>query len=103
MLNGQPGFAWSWFNYRDGQQLWLVGAGQFDGNRVQSEAFMGVVGEFPPQFKSDDAQVDTWGSVEFVFDGERDFILNWTPQGQPEEAGALDFTQLTTIADSGCD
>jgi len=102
MLNGQPGFAWSWFNYRDGAQLWLVGSGVFEGNRVETEAFMGVAGEFPPRFLSDNAQVDSWGTLEFVFDDERNFTLNWSPVDQPEQAGSLAFTQLSTIADSGC-
>ena len=102
MLNGSPGFAWSWFNYRNGEQMWLVGAANFDGNRVQAEAFVGVEGEFPPLFNSETTRVDPWGTVEFVFTDERNFTLNWSPLNQPEPAGSLDFTQLSTIADSGC-
>ncbi|MDJ0653834.1 MAG: hypothetical protein QNJ40_06765 [Xanthomonadales bacterium] len=102
LLNGEPGFAWSWFNYRDGEQLWLVGSGNFDGNRVISEAFVGLQGEFPPKFTQAEATVESWGSVEFEFTGERTFTARWTPQGQPEAPGSLDFSQLSVIGESGC-
>jgi hypothetical protein len=102
MLDGQPGLSWSWYHYRDGEQLWLVGSGVFEGNRVVAEAYAGVTGEFPPAFKSNESQVDLWGTVEFVFDGERNFTLNWNPQGQPEQPGSLDYSQLAGLADSGC-
>ena len=103
MQDGQPGLAWSWYHYRDGRQLWLVGNGVFNGNRVLADAFIGSGGEFPPRFEAATAQIERWGTVEFEFTGERAFTLSWNPEGQPESAGALDYEQLVFLADSGCE
>ncbi|MEM9302994.1 MAG: hypothetical protein AAGE01_12830 [Pseudomonadota bacterium] len=101
--DGEPALAWSWYHYRDGRQLWLVGSGRFDGNAVVADAFIGSSGEFPPAFDPDAAQVDRWGAVRFDFTGERSFTLSWEPDGQPEGAGSLAYEQLAALADSGCD
>ncbi|MDX1569999.1 MAG: hypothetical protein R3200_05890 [Xanthomonadales bacterium] len=100
--DGEPALAWSWYNYRDGGQLWLVGSGRFEGDRVTAEAFAGVQGEFPPRFDAATAEVERWGTVEFEFTGERQFTLHWNPDGQPESVGSLDYEQLAFLADGGC-
>ena len=102
LVDGEPSLAWSWYSYRDGQQLWLVGTGAIQGNTVVSEAFVGNAGEFPPLFKANEADVESWGTVEFEFSASRDFALRWSPVNQPEGSGEEVFTQLAFLADQQC-
>ncbi|MFK7954513.1 MAG: hypothetical protein AB8B96_00320 [Lysobacterales bacterium] len=100
--DGSPAIAWSWFHYRGGEQLWLVGSGAFADGQVESEAFAGVTGDFPPVFAENSAQVSRWGTVTFRFSGERQFTVDYLPDDGSEPAGSLTFDALTTLADSNC-
>lgn len=102
-LGDEPGLAWSWYSYRDGAQLWLVGSAPIVGNRVVSDAFAGRVGEFPPRYRAADAVVEPWGTVTFDFTGPGTFTLSWDPVAQPEPPGSEDFEQLTALGGLGCE
>lgn len=100
--DGEPGIAWSWFHYRDGNQLWLVGSGTFADGTLETEAFAGRAGQFPPAFTADAALVERWGTVSFEFLGEREFIASWAPDDPTLSPDSLHFSQLTTLSQSGC-
>ncbi|MEM7706839.1 MAG: hypothetical protein AAF358_14870 [Pseudomonadota bacterium] len=100
--SGEPGIAWSWFHYRNGRQLWLVGSGTFADGMVESEAFAGRAGQFPPAFTADAALVERWGTLTFDFTDEREFVASWSPDDPTLAPDSLRFSQLTTLAQSGC-
>lgn len=67
----------AWYTYRDGTQLWAIGAGAFDGERLEvSNAVIARGGEFGRDFRPDQVQVTPFGAFE----------LNWLDCNRVEVA-----------------
>lgn len=61
-------WALSFYTYLDGKQVWLIGAGERDGNRIHFDP-MSITsgGQFGPAFDPDDIEVTTFGTITLDF------------------------------------
>lgn len=58
-----------WNVYNDmGDQAWLIGTGEIEGNRVDMDVFITENGRFPPMFAGSGPDVRSWGQLSFEFD-----------------------------------
>ncbi len=100
-----------WNTYdRAGNQAWIFGVGEFDGNSVFMDAFITAVviddGSFPPTFSESESglEVFPWGQLVFDFascnSGEVTFDT-----GYPDfsASGTISLIRLTRLKGQTCD
>jgi len=88
-----------WYVYdNDGNQLWLVGTGPYDGRTIQLNMFESRGAMFPPNFDSSDVNTTFWGTMTVTFTSNSTLNYSWVPiRGSELRAGALNLEQLTRI------
>ena len=61
-------WALSFYTYLDGKQVWMIGAGEREGNRIHFDP-MSITsgGQFGPSFDPDDIEVTTFGTITLDF------------------------------------
>ena len=100
-VNGEDQLLVSWYVYKDGQQIWLLGqAPLVDGiANITLSQFSGA--QFPPSFVSGDVVSETWGDLEFRFTGPDSATATWAPVAEGFTAGSLDLERLTELEGPG--
>lgn len=92
-----------WFTFdADGQPIWIGGTGKvIDDSLVFEDTFITTGARFGPAFDPDDVQLDTWGTVEFVFTGDDSGLVQYTG---PESfgTGTAEVAQLTKVGSPLC-
>jgi hypothetical protein len=88
-----------WYVYdNQGNQLWLVGAGQYDEHGVQASMTASEGAFFPPNFDSNQVNKYFWGTINLKFTSEHTLSYTWKPKLNSEySAGALNMEQLTQL------
>ncbi len=88
-----------WYVYdNQGNQMWLVGAGLYDGKSIQANMTDASGGLFPPEFNSDLVDVTFWGTVNLSFTDQDSLNLSWTPKRNTGfDPGQLSLQQLTRM------
>jgi len=92
-----------WYTYdTQGNQVWILGVGQIDGDRIEvNDAHFTSGGVFGPTFDPADVVRHDWGRIELVFDGCDSALLEY--QGPPAfGSGSLPLQRLTTVRSLEC-
>ena len=87
-----------WFAYLDGDQVWLGGVGDYDGNG--STITMGITsgGRFPPDFDPSTIVDQIWGELTLVYLGENSLQATWSSDFAGFNDGVLTMDRLTRVA-----
>lgn len=86
-----------------GNQIWLVGAGEYDGSVASVDVTISELGLFPPEFNTADVNSTLWGNLQIQFSGCNDATFSWVPaDGVDYPAGSMALTRLTAIDGMSC-
>ena len=101
ILPGNIGLIY-WYVYdNEGNQMWLVGAGPYDGHSIQADMNVSYGGMFPPDFVSSDVVSEFWGTVNLSFTGDASMNFSWIPRSENGfAAGQLNMQQITRMVSS---
>lgn len=87
----------------EGNQAWVYGVGEIDGNASTFDAFITDNGAFPPLFGAGQPDVRPWGTMTLRFDSCTAGELEYSTNASGFNAiGSLDLTRLTSIKDQDC-
>ncbi len=87
----------------EGNQAWVYGVGDIDGNESTMDAFITSNGVFPPQFTAGQPDVRAWGSMTLSFESCSAAELEFSTNASGFNAvGTIDLTRLTSIKDQDC-
>jgi hypothetical protein len=87
-----------------GNQIWLVGAGDYSGNTATVDVIISEQGLFPPDFVAEDVTTTVWGSLQFDFIDCNHVDFSWSPAvGIDYTAGSMQLSQLTGIDGLNCE
>lgn len=93
-----------WFVFdNNGNQAWISGVGERDGNKIVMNAARVTGGRFPPNFDPTGVQKPVWGTLTFTFTDCTHGAVDWTstdPAFSP--TGHLDLVRLTQIQGTTC-
>jgi YVTN family beta-propeller protein len=100
--NGETKVFLSWYTYRDGQQVWLLGlAPLVDGEaEITMNAYFGA--DFPPDFDSDDVNSPPWGVVSLHFTGPDTARVDWLAHAEGSQASGMNLARLTQLKGHTC-
>jgi hypothetical protein len=92
-----------WFTYDDdGEPLWLIGQGGFDGESLRFEALRSARGPvFGPDFDPDALDLSVWGELELRLDCTGG-VADYQAVDPAFGAGSLELERLSTIDGLGC-
>ncbi len=95
----------TWYTYRDGQQMWLVGNGNFEtgDDSITFEVFRTEGAGFGLDFDPDDVNVISWGNATLTIPSCDHLNLNVTATENPNETSAFEYTRLAAVAGLSCD
>lgn len=86
-----------------GDQAWVFGVGEIEGNRVEMDAFISENGDFPPSFSGVGPDVLSWGQLSFEFascsSGEVTFDTDFSGFST---SGTVPLERLTSIKGRSC-
>ena len=100
--DGSERFVVNWDVYTpDGQQLYLVGDGPFDGDTATVTVYATTGGSFPPTF-GEAVQLVEWGTLVLVFDDCNSATLNYSSELAGYGSGSLPLTRLSSISGLDC-
>jgi plastocyanin len=105
VLKDPAGFATVfWFVFdNNGNQAWISGAGQIDGNKLVVSAARRLGAKFPPNFNTDEAVGTPWGTLSFTFSDCTHGHVDWTSTDASFTAtGGMDIERLTQVAGTTC-
>ena len=87
-----------------GNQIWLVGTGDYSGNSATVDVIISEQGLFPPDFVAEDVINTVWGSLQFDFVDCNHVDFSWTPaEGIDYPTGSMRLSQLTGIDGLSCE
>lgn len=103
--SGRGFAAWFTFDVADpSRQLWLVGSGAFDGDRLLIEQLQRAEGtRFGAGFDPAAVRLVDWGRIEFRLSGCRDAQLLYSARDPAYGAVTRTLRKLAGIAGSGCE
>lgn len=86
-----------------GNQAWVFGVGEIDGNESTLDAFITENGAFPPLFSADQPDVRPWGSMTLSFDSCTSGELQYSSDFAGFNASdTIDLGRLTEIKNQDC-
>ena len=94
-LDGVRWVAASWYSYRDGQQLWLLGAAPANGSRVSIPLSLYSGGQFNPNFDPAAVQSQDWGLLELEFADADHVSAQWNSLLGGFADGSANLIRLT--------
>jgi hypothetical protein len=100
-IGGVPGVVVTWYTYRDGEQVWLVGAAPVDGDSARVPLSITRGGDFPPGFVPANLTVEPWGEVLLRFSSQDQGSATWTTTQSGFVNGSMPLTRLTGIGAEG--
>ncbi len=89
-----------WYVYLNGEQVWMTGAGSFQGNQATVDAFITDGPNFPPAYDSADLNLTPWGQMTFTFADDENATVSWNSDVPGFGNSSMDITQLIGISDS---
>ncbi|MFO1349937.1 MAG: M23 family metallopeptidase [Gammaproteobacteria bacterium] len=90
----------AWFNYRRGEQIWLTGVGSISNNRAIIPLSILSGGEFPPDFRKDQVQWSSWGTLSLEFSDANHGTVSYQSTLPEFGSGSINLERLTHLADS---
>lgn len=92
-----------WFTYdANGNQVWLIGNNDIQGNRLELEMARPVGARFGAGFDSDDVQLQPFGTVTMTFDGCDNGTVSWESSDAQFGSGSMPIERLTSSAGVSC-
>lgn len=93
-----------WYVYdTQGNQVWLLGQGEFDGTSALLNVTIHNGAMFPPNYDEEDLVSTDWGTFELNFSGCKAGTFNWQPiEGNGYTAGGMDIVRLNTTLGLTC-
>lgn len=93
----------TWFTYdQDGNQLWILGVGTFDGSTLEvDDMYIRSGAKWGPAFDPDDIQTTRWGAMRMIFNGCGSATLQYD-SGIGFGAGQLEMQRLTRLEGMDC-
>ncbi|NBB93851.1 MAG: hypothetical protein GVY32_11875, partial [Gammaproteobacteria bacterium] len=96
-----------WFTYEgddSGNQAWMLGTGEFDGNTLQvDEVLKPSGGYFGDDLDPGSIQVTDWGSLSIEFNREGSSALSWESELPGYGSGTQEIEQLAGARLADCD
>lgn len=95
----------SWFTFRDGEPLWLVGSfNDFSDQYLDFELdlYEASGAQFPPFFDSDDVNQQVWGQLKVDVRSCSEIRVEWDPIGSGESPGGMDLRRITPQRGEWC-
>lgn len=95
----------TFYTYREGQQMWLVGSGDFENgdDSISFELFRTEGAGFGMDFNPDDVNVVSWGNATLTIPSCDHLNLDVAATENPLETSSFQFTRLAAVAGLGCD
>jgi len=92
-----------WFTYdANGNQVWLIGNNDIQGNRLELDMARPVGARFGANFDSDDVQLQPFGTVTMTFDDCNSGTVNWQSSDAQFGSGSMPIERLTSSAGVSC-
>lgn len=103
LANGTGLIYWYVFD-NQGNQVWLVGSGNYDGNTLEVTMNSVTGARFPPLFDSNDITVTTWGTATLTFSSCNSGLFSWQPEASQTaySSGQMSVQRLTQLAELIC-
>ena len=94
-----------WYVFDEsGNQIWLVGAGDYQGDAATVAVSISQLGIFPPNFVSEDVETTVWGTLQLVFEDCQTAMFSWQPNEDAGfSAGQMNMKRLTGIDGMVCE
>ncbi len=91
-----------WFTYDNGDQMWMQGIGEFDGNKLTvTELFSTQGTKWGDGFDSNDITNTDWGVLEIIFGSCGEAVLNYD-SGVGFGVGTLNLVRLSNLMGIPC-
>lgn len=93
-----------WYTYdNQGNQMWLVGTGSYQGNVAVLDVARTKGPMFPPLFNASDLNTEVWGQFEIDFTDCNNLNFKWSPDANAGfDSGQMSMTRLTEIPGLSC-
>ncbi len=93
-----------WYVYdNNGQPIWLLGVGNYNGLNAHMTVQAGSGAHFPPNFNASDVVLDDWGTFDLSFSDCDSGTFSWTPKaGNGYSNGQMPIVKLTKILGLSC-
>ena len=92
-----------WYVYDQGKPIWLYGTGQFNGTQASMSVKKGSGASFPPNFDTNDVNLENWGSFAIEFSSCNSGNFSWLPVlGNGFASGEMPISRLTTTPGIEC-
>ena len=88
-----------WYVYdNQGNQMWLIGTGPYDGKSFQADMTILNGAMFPPDFNSNDLEQNLWGTINIEFTGDKSMSYSWIPRNDSVfDAGQMNMQQISRM------
>lgn len=95
----------AWFTYgADGEQVWLVGTGVLNGNRLEfPQLLQPLGGQFGPGFDPEGIDREVWGSLSFDFSNCDRATIQYQSDNATFGSGSHEAVRLTTPVGIMCE
>ena len=89
----------TWFTYKDGQQMWIIGSASLPvgTSSIQVPMFVTRGGQFGAAFNPSTVVAEAWGTLTFSFQGCNAATVNYAPT--VGAGGTIQLTRLKTQID----
>lgn len=93
-----------WFTFdAAGNQVWILGVGTIENNRIVMQAVRSRGGRFPPNFNPGSITNPPWGTLTFTFTSCNAGRLEWTSTDPAFTAsGSMPLERVTSIQGTTC-
>lgn len=97
-IDGVPGVVATWYTYRNGELVWMVGTAPIDGNSARVPMSITTGGGFPPHHDPAQVQLQPWGEVLLSFSSRDQGTATWTSSQPGFANGSMALNRLTSIS-----
>jgi hypothetical protein len=97
---GVPHVLLTWYTYRAGRQVWLIGNADSDGDRVSLQMIETTGGEFGSLFDPSIIETQTWGEVDLEFPECGKLTLSFREDGG--ETDTIDMIRIIGPDEGAC-
>lgn len=103
---GEPGnevVLVTWYSYDNaGNQIWLIGTGELNGDSATVPVSLFSGPDFPPQFDTADLESVPWGTLQLDFSVVDFLTVTWDAALPGYENGQVTAARLTQLKGRGC-
>ncbi|WP_223788905.1 S8 family serine peptidase [Marinicella meishanensis] len=93
----------TWYSYDNaGNQIWLIGTGELNGDTATVPVSLFSGPDFPPQFDSADVDSVPWGTLQLDFSVLNTLSVSWQADLPGYQNGQVTAAKLTQLKGRGC-